>query len=60
MRQDVFDTLVATEQKLGSQLKPEAKRFLERMIKLGKRNGMFTIIVMDTHFAFHMIVKNPF
>ena len=40
MRQDVFDALVATEQKLSGQLKPEATRYLERMIKLGKRNGM--------------------
>lgn len=40
MRQDVFDALVATEQKLSGQLKPEASRYLERMIKLGKRNGL--------------------
>ncbi|XP_063415153.1 thimet oligopeptidase-like [Mytilus trossulus] len=40
MRQDVFDTLVATEKKLSGQLKPEATRYLERMIKYGKRNGL--------------------
>lgn len=44
MRQDVFDTLVATEKKLSGQLKPEANRYLERMIKYGKRNGIPFII----------------
>ena len=39
MRQDVFDNLQEAEKKFGSTLKPEAKRYLERLIKLGKRNG---------------------
>ena len=39
MRKDVFDNLVAAEVKFGSTLEPEAKRFLEKMIKHGRRNG---------------------
>lgn len=39
MREDVFKNLLAAEKKLGETLKPEAKRFLERLIKLGRRNG---------------------
>lgn len=41
MRQDVFDNLVVAQKKFGDALKPEAKRYLERLIKLGKRNGMY-------------------
>lgn len=43
MRQDIFDNLVALEKKLSSSkvdVKPETKRYLERLIKLGKRNGL--------------------
>ncbi|XP_064605583.1 thimet oligopeptidase-like [Liolophura sinensis] len=40
MRQDVFDTLVTFQKKQGDGLKPEASRYLERLIKLGKRNGL--------------------
>lgn len=47
MRQDVFDALVATEKKFSGQLKPEAQRYLERMIKLGKRNGILFFILID-------------
>ncbi len=39
MRQDVFNNLLAVEKKIGVELKPEAKRFVTRLIKLGKRNG---------------------
>ncbi len=39
MRQDVFDNLVAVENNIGGELKSEAKRFVEKLIKLGKRNG---------------------
>ena len=42
MRQDIFDVVVAFEEsvkKSGDQLKPEAKRYLEKVIKLGRRNG---------------------
>jgi len=41
MRQDVFDSFVAVE-KLPAfkSLKPEAKRFVEKNIKVGKRNGL--------------------
>ena len=42
MRKDVFDKVVLANEKLGSTLSPEAKRFLERLIKLGKRNGKTT------------------
>ncbi|KAK3089945.1 hypothetical protein FSP39_007851 [Pinctada imbricata] len=43
MRQDLFDVAVAYEESIkqsGDQLKPEAKRYLERIIKLGRRNGL--------------------
>lgn len=39
MRQDVFDKLLILEKK-QEKLQPEANRFLERLIKLGKRNGL--------------------
>lgn len=39
MRQDIFDNLLAAEKKFGESLPPEAKRYLDRLIKLGKRNG---------------------
>lgn len=40
MRQDVFDNLLAVEAKFGSGLSGETKRYLERLVKLGKRNGL--------------------
>jgi len=41
MRQDVFDSFVAVEKLPAFEsLKPEAKRFVERVIKVGKRNGL--------------------
>lgn len=39
MRKDVFDNLVACMEKGGS-MPAEGKRFLERLIKYGKRNGL--------------------
>lgn len=44
MRQDVFDALVAVQKKEGDGLKPEADRYLERLIKLGKRNGKSSLV----------------
>ena len=40
MRQDVFDVIVAFEKKGTEGLTPEEKRYVERMIKYGRRNGM--------------------
>lgn len=39
MRQDVFDSMLAAQKNLGDSLQGEAKRYLERLIKLGRRNG---------------------
>ena len=39
MRKDVFDNLVACMEK-GEDMSAEGKRFLERLIKYGKRNGL--------------------
>lgn len=41
MRQDVFDAIVAFDKQNKTELSPEAARFVERLIKLGKRNGKF-------------------
>lgn len=40
MRKDVFDNLVAFKERNIGPLSPEASRVLERLIKLGKRNGL--------------------
>lgn len=39
MHQDVFNNLLMLEAK-NEEMDPESKRFLERLIKLGKRNGL--------------------
>ena len=39
MRQDVFESVVAFEKKGMEGLSDEMKRYIERDIKLGKRNG---------------------
>ena len=39
MRQDVFDNLVVANEKFGATMNAESKRYVERLIKLGKRNG---------------------
>jgi len=39
MREDVFKNLIAVRDNLGESLEPEAKRYVERRIKLGRRNG---------------------
>ncbi|PVD23726.1 hypothetical protein C0Q70_16999 [Pomacea canaliculata] len=43
MRQDVFDAIVAFDKQNKAELSPEAARFVERLIKLGKRNGKSTL-----------------
>lgn len=43
MRKDVFDAIVAFQEKHGSDLKQEEARFVERMIKYGKRNGKLIV-----------------
>lgn len=40
MRKDVFDNLVALQERHKEPLSPEAGRVLERLIKLGKRDGL--------------------
>lgn len=44
MREDIFKILLAADNKFGESLKPEAKRYLKRLLKLGKRNGINRII----------------
>ncbi|XP_029004441.1 thimet oligopeptidase isoform X2 [Betta splendens] len=41
MREDVYQRIVALEKKVGTDsLTAESKRYMERLIKLGKRNGL--------------------
>ncbi|XP_076463244.1 thimet oligopeptidase-like [Babylonia areolata] len=40
MRKDVFDVIVAFQKRQPSKMDPEASRYVERLIKLGKRNGL--------------------
>lgn len=44
MRQDVYDALVAFEKKIPSEESTESRRYVERMIKIGRRNGKWWII----------------
>lgn len=64
MRQDIFDNLVAFEMSakcLNLEMSPESKRYLERLIKLGRRNGMIykqLILVRELVNIFKSIIKN--
>ncbi|KAK2155249.1 hypothetical protein LSH36_245g03012 [Paralvinella palmiformis] len=40
MRQDVFDNLLVAEEKFFSSLDNEGQRYLKKLIKLGRRNGL--------------------
>ncbi|XP_069128024.1 thimet oligopeptidase-like [Argopecten irradians] len=40
MRKDVFDSVVDFQEKMTDGMCPEAKRFVEKMIKHGRRNGL--------------------
>uniref|UniRef100_A0A8C2ZM96 Neurolysin (metallopeptidase M3 family) n=1 Tax=Cyclopterus lumpus TaxID=8103 RepID=A0A8C2ZM96_CYCLU len=40
MREDVFKRLTALQKKLPENLSPEEKRFLDRLVTLGKRRGL--------------------
>ncbi|KAK3580969.1 hypothetical protein CHS0354_006996 [Potamilus streckersoni] len=40
MRQDVFDAIKAFQKQDGLDLKQEVKRYIERLVKLGERNGL--------------------
>ncbi|XP_058862659.1 neurolysin, mitochondrial-like isoform X1 [Acipenser ruthenus] len=41
MREDVFQKIVALQEKCNiGDLRPEAKQFMERLVQLGKRNGL--------------------
>ncbi|KAJ7372971.1 Thimet oligopeptidase [Desmophyllum pertusum] len=48
MRKDVFDNLMAFQEKHKEPLSPEAGRVLERLIKLGKRNGLHLPVEIQT------------
>ena len=39
MRQDVFDSVLAFKEKNKDTISAEAQRYVDRLIKLGKRNG---------------------
>ena len=45
MRQDVFNA-VQNFQKKAEGLEPEAVRYLDRVIKLGRRNGKSKIVIL--------------
>lgn len=48
MRQDVFDTIVTFFEKNRNTLDAETKRWAERLIKLGRKNGKFLLSIVDS------------
>lgn len=40
MRQDVFESLLEVERRLEGELSPEGRRFVKRLLKHGRRNGL--------------------
>lgn len=61
MRQDVFDRVNAAQNNVGSSLAGETKRYVEKFIKLGKRNGMLeSVNVSILNIRYHEFVKQKF
>ncbi len=58
MREDVFKVLLEAQKVFGDSLKPEAKRYLERLITFGKRNGKYCFIKYENiHFFFGILMS---
>jgi len=57
MREDVFKNLIAVKDKLGESLEPEEKRYVERLIKLGRRNGSISVLCFFRIITVSIIVE---
>lgn len=49
MRKDVFDNMVVAEGACADKLSTEGKRYIERLIKLGQRDGKVLIWISYGH-----------